>query len=52
MNRPPKADTFKRTNAYFEMLKPSAQNTPNMTIYVNEANTWINGKIVEYIGGN
>ena len=52
MNRPPKADTFKRTNAYFEMLKPSAQNTPNMTIYVNEANTWINGKVVEYIGGN
>ena len=52
MNRPPKADTFKRTNAYFEMLKPVAQNTPNMTIYVNEACTWINGKIVEYIGGN
>lgn len=52
MNRPPKGDEFKRTNAYFEMLKPVAQNIPNMTIYVNEACTWINGKVVEYIGGN
>ena len=52
MNKPPKADNYKRTNAYFEMLKPLAQNSPNMSIYVNEACTWINGKLVEYIGGN
>jgi len=52
MNKPPHGNDFRKLNSHFEMLKGKAQNDPNMTIFINAGTAWINGKMVEYVGGN
>jgi len=52
VNRPPRGDIFRRNNVHLEMFMVTAQYAPNLTLRIKEGSTWINGKFVEYIGGN
>jgi len=52
MNRPPHGNEFRKMNAHFEMFKGRAQHDPNMTVFINEGTTWVNGVLVEFVGGN
>jgi len=52
MNKPPRGNQFRKVNAHFELFKARAQDVPDMTIRIQEGLEWINGKLVEFIGGN
>lgn len=52
MNRPPRGDAFRRGQYAHVMFQPSAQDTPNMTVKINQGSFWVNNTtFVEYAGG-
>ena len=52
MNKPVSGSNYRRTGAFTEELKVSAQSDPNMTVAINEGSFYTEGMtIVEYEGG-
>lgn len=52
MNRPPRGDSYRRGQYAQVMFQPSAQDTPNMTVKINQGSFWVNNAtFVEYAGG-
>lgn len=53
MNRPPKGDSYRKGQSSYVMFQPMAQDTPNMTVKINQGSFWVNNStFVEYAGGS
>lgn len=53
LSSPLKGETFKKAGAYFEPLKVSAQDAPNLTVKVGAGGFWVDQvTYVEFSGGN
>ena len=52
MNRPPKADELRKTEAHLYMGKVMASDVPSMVVRLNPITYWMGTNFIEFAGGN